>query len=208
MDARRSGLYGRVIGPRLLDVACGCSVISSQRSRVVPLAEGVVLEVGIGSGANLPFYDKVKVERIIGVDPGGAKLRREDSGIPVELIDAGGESIPLGDAMADTAVLTYTLCSVGDPGATLAEIRRVLRPGGTLLVCEHGLARDVGGRRWQQRLKAGWSKLALGCQLDRDPQALLLNAGFKFKELEISIAGKLPAFVGTHYVGAARVSDV
>jgi ubiquinone/menaquinone biosynthesis C-methylase UbiE len=186
--------YERHLLPLLTDLACGIAPVRRQRERIVPLARGRVLEVGIGTGRNLAHYDKGEITAVIGLDPGLAMLARarrraRRAGVEPELIGAPAERIPFRDASFDTVLVTYTLCSVADPLAALAEMRRVLKPEGRLLFCEHGLAPDPAVRRWQARLTPLWSKLAGGCRLDRDVPALLRASGFRSDDLQ---CGYLP----------------
>lgn len=175
--------YERHLLPYLLDFACGLKPIRRQREKVVPLAQGRVLEVGIGTGLNLPFYDRSRVTAIVGLDPALtmhrlAVKRSRRAGVELELVGLSAEAIPRGDATFDTVLVTYTLCSIPDPVAALREMRRVLKPDGRLLFCEHGRAPDASVRRWQERLQPYWGPLAGGCQLGRDIPALLAQAGF------------------------------
>ncbi|MFZ3126418.1 MAG: methyltransferase domain-containing protein [Rhodoferax sp.] len=175
--------YERHILPSALDYACGLPMIGRQRQLVVPLAQGRVLEVGIGTGLNMPYYDKRRVTRITGLDPALqlhplARERIAQAGLDVELVGLSAEQIPRPDASFDTVLVTYTLCTIADPVAALREMRRVLAPGGRLLYCEHGRAPDASVRRWQERLQPLWGKLAGGCHLGRDMAALLQETGF------------------------------
>lgn len=202
------GFYDRYIGPRIVSALCSLKDVAEQRQIVLPQARGVVLEVGFGSGLNLPYYDKSKVTRVIGVDPGEGFLalsggRMKDAKVPVELIRAPAEKIPLGDNIADTAVLTYTLCSVGDPVQALREIRRVLKPDGTLIFCEHGKADDASVVRWQDRLNPIWNKLACGCNLNSDTAALLKDAGFSLGTTERFYLPNAPRPIGFTCRGVA-----
>ena len=170
--------YDRHILPHALDIACGLPMVSRQRQLVVPLAQGRVLEVGIGTGLNMPWYDKTRVTKITGLDPALelhplARERIAQAGLDVALVGLSAEQIPLPDASFDTVLITYTLCTMPDPPAALREMRRVLAPGGRLLFCEHGRAPDESVRRWQDRLQPLWGKLAGGCHLGRDIPALL-----------------------------------
>jgi len=163
--------------------------IRRQREKVVPLASGRVLEVGIGTGLNLRHYDKSRVSAIVGVDPAAemhplAAKRIARAGLDVRLLALSAERIPLEDASFDTVVATYTLCSIPDAVAALREMRRVLKPGGRLLFCEHGRAPDASVRRWQERLQPYWGPLAGGCHLGRDIPALLVEAGFACPQLQ------------------------
>jgi ubiquinone/menaquinone biosynthesis C-methylase UbiE len=202
-----SEFYERRILPYLIDFACGVKPVRRQREKVVPLASGRVLEIGIGTGLNLPHYDKAKVSAIVGVDPALemhrlARKRMRASGLPVELVGLSAERIPLDDASFDSVLVTYTLCSIPDPLAALREMRRLLRPGGRLIFCEHGAAPDPSVRRWQERLNRVWSPLAGGCRLDRDIPALLKGAGFSSSDLQTAyLPGPRP--LTFHYWGTA-----
>lgn len=179
--------YDDRILPHLINLACGSKPARKQREKVVPLATGDVLEVGFGSGLNLPWYDTGKVRRIWALEPapGMRKLAQRNidaSGLPVELIDLPGEEIPLDPESVDSVVITYTLCTIPDVRAALAGVRRVLRPGGRLFYCEHGKAPDAGVRAWQNRLNPAWRRFAGGCNMNRDIPALLNDAGFTIEE--------------------------
>lgn len=198
--------YERNVLPYLIDLACGTRPTRKQRLKVIPLAQGRVLEVGIGTGLNLPFYDKARVRSIVGVDPAlrmhRLALRRiRDSGLSVELIGLSAETLAAEDASFDTVVSTYTLCTIPDPLSALREMRRVLVPGGKLLFSEHGLAPDPEVRAWQRRLQPWWGRVSGGCRLDRDIPALLAQAGFKPDVQQRYIPG--PRFVSYHYWGEA-----
>lgn len=182
-------LYGKYLLPRLIDFSCGLKPAMRQRAKVIPGARGRVLEIGFGSGLNLPYYDARRVSRLHALDPSPELLRLAESRIAesklaVECLEAGAESVPLADCSVDTVVITYTLCTLPDVAGALAEARRVLRPGGELLFCEHGVAPDPGVRRWQDRLNPAWRRLAGGCNLNRDAPALLAGAGFEIARLE------------------------
>ena len=202
------GWYERHILPYLVDFACGLAPIRRQRRQLVPRAHGRILEVGIGTGLNLAYYDKSKVLRIVGLDPGAgmhrlAARRARRARLDVEILPVSAESIPLPDASVDSIVMTYTLCSIEDPGAALAEMRRVLAPGGSLLFSEHGLAPDESVRRWQRRLQPHWSRIAGGCRLDRDVPALLAEAGLRCPDLHAEYLPG-PKFLTYNYRGAAH----
>jgi SAM-dependent methyltransferase len=183
------GFYDRHILPHVIDLACGAKPIGYQRRKVVPHAHGRVLEVGIGSGLNLPFYDPAKVEKLWGLEP-APEIRRmaeraaQGAPFPVEFIGLPGETIPLDDASVDTVVITYTLCTIPDAVAALGQMRRVLKPGGRLLFSEHGRAPDAAVRRWQDRLTPLWKRIGGGCHLNRDIPALLDEGGFAVDRLE------------------------
>ncbi|AEB60150.1 type 11 methyltransferase [Ectopseudomonas mendocina] len=183
------GLYDRHILPHLIDFACGMGAVMKARSQLVPQARGRVLEIGIGSGLNLSFYDPQRVEVVVGVDPSAAmqRLARERAArcqVPVEMIALELGQIQAADASFDDIVCTFTLCTIPDAVSALREMRRVLKPGGRLLFCEHGLAPDLPVVRWQKRLTPLWKPLAGGCHLDRDIPALILAGGFHVRQLE------------------------
>lgn len=198
--------YERVLLPYLLDLSCGVKPISRQRQKILPLAEGRVLEVGIGTGLNLRFYDKARVRLIVGVDPGLALhplaiKRGREAGLLLELIGLSAERMPVSDGSFDTVVCTYSLCTISDPVAALREMRRALKPGGKLLFSEHGRAPDEQVRRWQIRLQPLWQRMAGGCQLARDIPALLQEGGFRPEVQSRYIPG--PRFLSYHYWGEA-----
>ena len=202
-------LYERYLLPTLVHRTCSSATTMSQRAKVVPLARGEVLEVGFGSGLNLPYYDPAKVTKVWGLDPSPELCRMasravRDAAFDVELVPARGERIPLEDGLFDTVVITYTLCSIADPARGLREMARVLRPGGRLLFCEHGVAPDAAVRRWQTRLTPLWRHVSGGCHLDRDVPALLEGAGLEVTDME---AAYLPGWsvAGYQYRGAAVV---
>ncbi|HUF81972.1 MAG TPA: class I SAM-dependent methyltransferase [Burkholderiales bacterium] len=202
----RAGFYERRILPRLLDLAMRNKEATRFRARLVPQARGVTLEVGVGSGLNLPFYGE-RVERLLAVDPSEellrmARKRARGAAIPVELMAHSGEALPLADASVDTAVFTFALCTIPDPGKALREARRVLKPSGELLFAEHGLAPDEGVRRWQRRLNPLWRRVAGGCNLDRRIDELIAAAGFRFAGLETEYA-KGPRPMSYVYLGRA-----
>lgn len=181
--------YERHVLPWLLDIACSVGPVWRQRHKVVPLASGRVLEIGIGTGLNLEHYDKARIEKIVGLDPGlemhpQARRRSQRAGIEVDLVGLSAERIPYDDGSFDTVLVTYSLCTIADPAAALAEMRRVLKPGGRLIFCEHGLAPDAAVRRWQGRLTPLWARLAGGCHLDRDIPRLLQDAGFESADMQ------------------------
>ncbi len=178
------GLYDRYVLPRVIDLACSSKPNMKQRQKVIPLAEGDVLEIGMGSGLNLPFYDRTKVQKVWGLEPseGMRQLARRNMGganLELEMIDLPGEQIPLDSNSIDTVVITYTLCTIPDVRTALRGMQRVLRPGGKLLFCEHGIAPDARLARWQNRINAAWRIVAGGCNINRDIPGLLRASGFQ-----------------------------
>lgn len=202
------GLYDRYILPRIIEMGCGMEVMQAQRERIVPRASGRVLEVGIGPGHNLAYYDPSRVEHVTGIDPSEPLLRRarERSGavnFPVELVALGGEEIPLPDASVDTVLVTFTLCTIPGVEQSLAQMRRVLRPGGKLVFCEHGRSPDAAVGRWQDRLNPLWNRLFGGCHLNRDMPALIRGAGFAIEFIEADYLEDTPRLAGYRYMGIA-----
>ena len=174
--------------PHLVEKACRSHAILEERRRWIPRAHGDVLELGVGSGLNLAFYDAAKVAKVTGIDPSApllarAATRAAAAPIAVELVRGTAEHLPFPDQAFDSAVITYSLCSVDDPGRALAELRRVLRPGGELVLVEHGLARDPATQRWQRWLTPMWRRVGGGCHLDRDIAAILRDAGYRSDDL-------------------------
>ena len=183
------GLYDRHVLPHLIDFACGMGAVMKARSQIVPLAKGRVLEIGIGTGLNLSFYDPQRVDLVVGVDPSAdmqhlARDRAARCQVPVEMIALELGQIQAEDASFDDIVCTFTLCTIPDAVAALGEMRRVLKPDGRLLFCEHGLAPDLPVVRWQRRLTPLWKPLAGGCHLDRDIPALITAGGFHIRQLD------------------------
>ncbi len=184
-------LYDQHVLPHLIDFACGMGAVMKTRAQIVPQAEGRVLEIGIGSGLNLSFYDPTKVSVIVGVDPSAAmqklaQQRAAEISIPVEMIALELGQIQAADASFDSIVCTFTLCTIPDAGAALQEMRRVLKPGGKLLFSEHGLAPDLPVVRWQHRLTPLWKPFSGGCHLNRDIPALIRAGGFSIGQLDSS----------------------
>lgn len=200
--------YDRYILPPLLHCVCGTSLLARHRAVLVPGARGDVLEIGIGSALNLEYYDASRISSLTGVDPSRqllamARRRSSSTAFHVHLVPAIAECLPLPDASMDTIVVTFTLCSIPNTAAALAEMRRVLKPDGRLLFCEHGLAPDARVQRWQRRLDPLWGKLAGGCHLTRDIPRLLGDANFRCADLEAGYLRATPRFAGFIYRGSA-----
>lgn len=197
--------------PPMIRLACGNKAIARQRQMVVPEAEGRVLEVGMGPGLNIPFYDPNKVEMVWGLEPntGMRKQAQENlaaASFPVEWLDLPGEQIPLEDNSADTVLLTYTLCTIPDWRVAMEGMRRVLKPGGKLIFCEHGRAPDPGVRKWQDRLNGPWRKMAGGCNINRPIAECIEATGFSIGKLENEYIRKTPRIVGYTYRGFATLA--
>jgi ubiquinone/menaquinone biosynthesis C-methylase UbiE len=202
------GFYDRHILPRLLNAAMGAKPITYQRRKVVPRAEGRVLEIGFGAGHNLPFYDAAKVSHIWALEPAAemrarAAARVSQSPIELEFLDLPGERIPLVDEAADTVLVTYTLCTIPAVHKALGEMRRVMKPSGRMIFCEHGEAPDAGVRRWQERLTPVWKSIGGGCHLGRAIPSLIADAGFRVESLETMYLPGTPRFAGFNYWGSA-----
>ncbi|THD82622.1 MAG: class I SAM-dependent methyltransferase [Phenylobacterium sp.] len=204
-----TSLYDRWILPKLLGLACSSPPMMKQRTKVVPKAEGRVLELGIGMGLNLRFYDPARVTEVLGVDPSPelravAEAAERDPGLKVRVDDGTAEALPFEAATFDTVVCTYTLCSVCTPPEALAEARRVLKPGGRFLFCEHGQAPDAGIAKWQRRIEPTWKKLAGGCHLTRPVAQAIQAAGFRMETLETMYVPHTPRVFGWNEWGSAR----
>ncbi|RHW27453.1 class I SAM-dependent methyltransferase [Nocardioides immobilis] len=198
--------YERYVLPWIIEHSCGVGPIQKKRKALIPRAHGRVLEIGVGTGHNIPFYDRERVTRLIALDPaeqmhGRARKRAAEAGVDVEVLGVSAEGIPLPDDDVDTVVCTFTLCTIPDPAAALREMRRVLTPGGELLFCEHGAAPTEGVRKWQRRFNPIQNRIGGGCNLDRDIPALLRRE-FSMTELD---AGYMPGpkIAGYLYSGAA-----
>lgn len=202
-------LYDRYVLPRLIDAACSTGPVMKLRGRAVPRCAGVVLEVGAGSGINFPLYDPTRVTRVYALEPSegmraAAAAHVVEARVPITWIDLPGEAVPLPDASVDTVLLTYTLCTIPDPEAALAQIVRVLKPGGRLVYAEHGAAPDPGVRAWQARLTPAWSWFAGGCHLDRPVSALIAASGLRRVEEDAAYLPKTPRVLGHVTVGVAE----
>jgi len=183
--------------------------IQEQRKKVVPLAHGRVLEVGIGPGFNLSYYDIHRVEFLWGLEPAQSmrKLARkniEKSSVELKWIEATAEQIPLEDSSVDSVVSTYTLCTVTDLQSALSQIRRVLKPNGQLLFCEHGASPDSAVRVWQERLNPFWKTIAGGCHLNRDIAGCIENSGFELEIMGAEYLQGAPKFGGFNTWGVAH----
>jgi ubiquinone/menaquinone biosynthesis C-methylase UbiE len=202
------GFYDAWLFPRVLDLVMQQKEMTPFRERIGKAASGRVLDIGIGSGLNLPFYGQ-RADHVCGVDPSAellhfAEQRARKTDVPVELLRGSGEALPLDDKSIDTVVMTFTLCTVDDAAKTLSEIRRVLKPAGMLLFAEHGRAPEIGVARWQDRITPIWKRVAGGCRLNRKPDDLMQTTGFRIEGLE-TVYLKGPRPMGFVYSGSARL---
>ena len=203
-----TSLYERYAVPWLINCACGTKPIAKQRAKVVPSASGRVLELGMGGGLNLPFYDAGKVSALDAVEPSErlrqmAETHAAGVGLAPHVVDGRAEALPYETGSFDCVVCTFTLCSVQDPAAALAETRRVLKPSGRLIFCEHGLAPDPEVVKWQRRIEPVWKRLAGGCHLTRPVAPAIQAAGFRLTRLETMYLPGTPRWAGWNEWGEA-----
>ena len=201
------GFYQDRVLPHLVNLAVRNRRLVPYRERVISATQGRVLEIGVGSGLNLPFYPP-SVSEVVGLEPAPrllamAQLAANQAPVPVSLVEGSAEAIPLDDRSVDTVVSTWTLCTIPDVAASLREMRRVLKPNGRLLFAEHGLAPEPSVRKWQDWLTPAWKRLGGGCHLNRPIRRLITDAGFRIERLETGyLAGRNP--MTFMYEGVAR----
>jgi ubiquinone/menaquinone biosynthesis C-methylase UbiE len=202
------GLYERYVLPSLIGCACGSKPIVRQRAKIVPLASGIVVDMGFGSGTNLPHYDAAKVTKIIAIEPNSAMLAKGRANwrtdIDIEALTRGAEETGLSDECADSVVFTFALCTIPDCFGALREARRILKPNGRLLFCEHGVAPDAKVAKTQRTIEPFWKLMAGGCHLTRDTVAMLDTSGFVCEKVEHMYLPGTPRFAGFNVWGIAR----
>lgn len=201
------GIYEDRLLPHLVDLTCGSKFLDSTRERTCAGLHGRVVEIGFGSGRNVPFYPAA-VKSVSAVEPAdlGWKMAAERvtaATVPVERAGLDGQSLPFPDDSFDSALSTWTLCTIPDVAAALAEVRRVLAPGGTFHFVEHGRAPDAKVRTWQNRLNPVQKVIAGGCHLNRDIRGLVEAAGFEIRDLDVFYEAHTPKSYGALTLGVA-----
>lgn len=203
-------MYDKYVLPKILDVCCSTKPINYQRNKVVPKAKGNVLEIGIGSGLNIPHYDKSSVNKIIGLDPSEElneiAIKKADKHlVDIDFVIGGAEEIALPSNSIDTLLITYTLCTIPELKESLKEMKRVIKDDGILLFCEHGIAPDQNIMKWQNRINPLWRKLFGGCNINRNIPKIIQGSGFKISKLEQMYLPSTPKIVGYNYWGEASL---
>lgn len=202
-------IYEQHILPHLIDCACGSSPIRYLRKQIVPRCYGKVLEIGMGSGLNLPFYAPENVEFVWGLEPSEGMRRKakknvQRSPVKIEWLDLPSKKIPLESNSVDSILLTFSLCTIEEPLLALAEMRRVLKPHGSLFFAEHGMSKDKSVHGWQCKLNPLWKKMAGGCNLNRPIDQLIRQSNFTITSIETFYQRNIPKFAGYIYLGEAR----
>ena len=202
--------YEKYVLPKIINCACGTKPILIQRQKIVPSASGVILEIGVGSGVNIPYYSNSNVKKLIGLDlqqdnwDQAYKIAKKNN-ISIDLLQGDGEELPIPNNSIDTVLITYTMCTIPNVQRSLAEIKRVLIREGKLLFCEHGLAPDKNVQKWQQKLNPIWKKCLGGCNLNRNIPELVLKSGFSFESISEMYIPSTPKFIGYNYWGTAKI---
>lgn len=207
--SQNMSLYEQKILPHIINCACGSPPIRQLRKKIVPLCKGKVLEIGMGSGLNLPYYDSAKVEFIWGLEPSIGMRKRASKNITkskleVKWLDLPCETIPLADNSVDTILLTFCLCTISNTDMALKEMHRVLKPEGQLFFAEHGISNDKKTAKWQNRITPSWKKIAGGCHLNRPIDQLIADANFKINSMEKFYQSNIPKIAAFMYLGEAQ----
>lgn len=202
-------VYEKYCLPHCINCLCGLQAITRQRQKVVPLATGRVLEIGIGAALNLPYYNSDQVEFIWGLEPSAemrtaARKNLHAAAIEVQWLSSPASEVPLDDGVVDTVLLTFTLCTIPDWQGALREMRRVLKVDGRLIFCEHGAAPDASIRSWQARITPLWKRVAGGCHLNRPIPEYLEQGGFQITTMESGYMTGVPRIAGFNYWGVAH----
>ena len=205
-------MYDKYILPYVLNCTCGQKPFVKQRQKLVPMAKGKVLEVGIGSGLNMPYFDTSKIISVVGIDPSEeliqlAEKRIDDSMPDVDFVISKAEELQFNDNTFDTVLITYTMCTVDDVSASLMQIKRVLKSDGQLLFCEHGLAPDEKIVKWQNRINKFWPTISGGCNINKNIPHLIGEAGFTISNMEQMYLPKTPKILGYNYWGTALKAE-
>ena len=201
--------YEKFFLPKLCNKCCSTKPINYQRNKVVPLAKGVVLEIGMGSGLNIPFYNKNNIKKIIGLDPSQelnflAKKIAKENNIGIDFIMSGAEEIPLPNDYVDTILITYTLCTIPDLDKSMNEMKRVLKSEGKFIFCEHGIAPDQNIIKWQGRINPIWKAIMGGCNINRNIPKIITDSGFHITNINEMYLPSTPKIVGYNYWGVAE----
>ena len=201
--------YEKFFLPKVCDKCCSTKPINYQRNKVVPLAKGVVLEIGIGSGLNIPFYNRNNIRKIIGLDPSEelnflANKVAKKNNIEIDFIISGAEDIALPDNSIDTILITYTLCTIPDLDNSMAEMKRVLKSDGKFIFCEHGIAPDQNIVKWQSRINPIWKAIMGGCNINRNIPKIISDSGFHITNITEMYLPSTPKIVGYNYWGFAK----
>ena len=204
-----ANLWDKYAVPRIIKFACSQPAVMKDRSKIVPKADGDVLELGCGGGINLQFYDRDRVNSLTGLDPSAELLdytraEAQNFDFDMKILDGIGEAMPFQDGSFDTVLTTFTLCSVQDGERVLSEMRRVLKPGGKILFLEHGRAPDAGPEKWQKRIEPAWKHIAGGCHLHREVSQLFKSNGYALNDDDGHYAPKTPRWLGWMEMGEAR----
>ena len=205
-------LYDKYILPHLLNCTCNQKPFIHQRRKVVPLAKGNILEIGIGSGLNIPFYETEGINKIWGIDPSEelismAKNQIRNGTPDIELIISKAEEINFEDAFFDTILMTYTMCTIANLSDAFTELKRVMKPTGKLIFCEHGLAPDKNVVKWQNRINTFWPKISGGCNINKKIPSIIESSGFSILNLENMYLPKTPKVLGYNYWGTATLNS-